>query len=189
MHNVSSHQKHITTSDSRVRFPIRVRFQDLKVVTTDGFPTRLRELIGNEPVAAFGRRCGVSEALIRAYLQSRKRPGMDRLIAIANTAGVNIDWLATGRGPKYQAQQAPPPQRPPDLQLLPGGGQRLTGAELEASIERRLDVLREILACIDDEARRATILDELLSRAQEVKRLDELEQAVEKLLAAQKPKD
>jgi hypothetical protein len=114
---------------------------------------------------------------------------MDRLIAIANTAGVNIDWLATGRGPKYQAQQAPPPQRPPDLQLLPGGGQRLTGAELEASIERRLDVLREILACIDDEARRATILDELLSRAQEVKRLDELEQAVEKLLAAQKPKD
>ena len=113
---------------------------------------------------------------------------MDRLIAIANTAGVNLDWLATGRGPKYQSHQAPP-QRPPDLQVLPGGGQRLTGAELDASIDRRLGILRDILACIDDEARRATILDELLSRAQEVKRLDELEQAVEKLLATQKPRD
>ena len=171
-------------SDFRLASDSRV-----KIVNDEGFKKRLREIIGDEPVASFARRCKLTESLLRAYLNANKRPGLDRVIAIANTAGVNIDWLATGRGPKYQAQQAPPPQRPPDLQLLPGGGQRLTGAELEASIERRLDVLREILACIDDEARRATILDELLSRAQEVKRLDELEQAVEKLLAAQKPKD
>ena len=138
----------------------------------------------------FCKLTGVPLRTLRGYEGGTRRPGEEALAAIART-GVNMTWLLTGEGEMRQAQsqQVPPPQRPPELRALPGGGQQLTGAELDASIKRRLALLEVIIAAIDDDGRRATILDELLSRAQEVKRLDELEQAVEKLLAAQKPKD
>lgn len=75
-------------------------------------------------VSAFARRCGIVESTLRTYLNGAQ-PSTDRLVAIADTAGVNIAWLAAGRGPKKgaapsQAQQqasqpAPAPPLNPEL--------------------------------------------------------------------------
>jgi transcriptional regulator with XRE-family HTH domain len=63
--------------------------------------TRLREAIGDEPVAAFGRRCGLNESTLRKYF-SGTSPSTENLVAIADAANVSIEWLATGRGPKQR---------------------------------------------------------------------------------------
>lgn len=63
-------------------------------------PLRLKEIIGNESVAAFARRCGFGESLLRKYLDGAS-PSIDKITAIASAAGVTIDWLATGKGFKW----------------------------------------------------------------------------------------
>lgn len=74
---------------------------------------RLREVMGDEPLLSFARRCGVGETTLRKYLEGAE-PSTRRLVAIADTAGVNIAWLAAGRGPKKgsaapaQAASIPP---------------------------------------------------------------------------------
>lgn len=82
---------------------------------------RLREVIGDESLASFGRRCGISEGGIRKYL-SGASPSTEKLISIADTANVNIEWLAAGRGPKRRGsviQSVPPSAAPPlDLERL-----------------------------------------------------------------------
>lgn len=66
------------------------------------FESRLLEAIAGESVASFGRRCGTSESLLRGYLKNGTKPGLDHLVAIADAANVNIEWLAAGRGPKMR---------------------------------------------------------------------------------------
>ena len=63
---------------------------------------RLRECIGDEPVNAFARRCGLGESLMRSYLKGAM-PSADRVAAIAEVRGETTDWLITGRGPKLRA--------------------------------------------------------------------------------------
>lgn len=60
-------------------------------------PARLKRVVGDEPVAAFARRAGVSESSVRAYLSGEKSPGMDALHAMCSAGGVSIDYLVTGR--------------------------------------------------------------------------------------------
>lgn len=62
---------------------------------------RLREVLGNESLASFSRRCGISEGGLRKYLEGAS-PSTTNLIAMADTANVNIEWLAAGRGPKMR---------------------------------------------------------------------------------------
>lgn len=62
---------------------------------------RLRELIGDEAVNAFARRCGLGESLMRSYLKGAM-PSADRVAAIAEVCGVTTDWLITGREPKLR---------------------------------------------------------------------------------------
>lgn len=68
---------------------------------------RIREVIGVESVTAFGRRCGIGEATLRKYLNGAV-PNTDNLVAIADAANVNIEWLAAGRGPKQRGAAAIP---------------------------------------------------------------------------------
>lgn len=68
---------------------------------------RLREVIGDESLASFGRRCGISEGGIRKYLNGAS-PSTENLVAMADVANVNIEWLATGRGPKMRGSVAQP---------------------------------------------------------------------------------
>ena len=62
---------------------------------------RIKILIGDEFVSSFARRCGMGESLIRKYLAG-SQPNAANLVAIANAKGVTIDWLATGREPKFR---------------------------------------------------------------------------------------
>lgn len=64
------------------------------------FPTRLRELIGETSVAAFSRRVGLGEALIRKYLAGSE-PSLSKANQIARQANCSLEWLATGQGFRY----------------------------------------------------------------------------------------
>ena len=64
----------------------------------DKFKVRLKAALRGSPVNAFANRSGISEGVLRKYLSGPSLPGLDKLVAIAKTAGVNIEWLATGKG-------------------------------------------------------------------------------------------
>jgi len=63
-----------------------------------GFVDRLKVAISGESVNSFAKKCNVRESLLRKYLSGISLPGMGKLVAIARTANVRIDWLATGEG-------------------------------------------------------------------------------------------
>lgn len=140
---------------------------------------RIKDVIGEEPVKAFARRCGVPDSSLRDYTSDRKKPGVDALIAIAAAAGVTVDWLATGKGIKYtrdlkQAQErlnGAPPAVVPDLPL-----------NLEP-YRKRLDALLNYLAQIDEEEDRSRIIDDFVLRAHDKIELVELKHVVNEMRA------
>lgn len=70
------------------------------------FADRMNEIVGpGRNAAAFGRKAGLSGAVILKYLDGRSDPSRARLIKIAEGAGVCVEWLATGQGPKYEADR------------------------------------------------------------------------------------
>lgn len=66
---------------------------------SDGFKNRIKQAMGEEKNRAFARRAGISESGLRQYIKGESLPTLDKLIAIADTARVNLLWLATGEGP------------------------------------------------------------------------------------------
>lgn len=78
---------------------------------------RIREAIGEESVASFSRRCDIGDSTIRKYLDGAL-PNSINLVAIADTANVNIEWLAAGRGPKQRGAMAQPALAPQPTQSL-----------------------------------------------------------------------
>lgn len=68
---------------------------------------RLQIALGDEPQAAFARRAEVAESVLRKYLAGAM-PSADRLVRLADAAGVRIAWLAAGRGPKKGSEEHPP---------------------------------------------------------------------------------
>lgn len=74
--------------------------------------TRIRQVIGDEYVASFGRRCGLSEAVLRSYINDNRMPPLDKAAAIAAAGNVSIDWLATGRGQRERVPSAAPHPAP-----------------------------------------------------------------------------
>lgn len=60
---------------------------------------RIRELMGSQTTAAFARKCGLGESLIRTYLAG-SMPGADKAAKIADANGVELRWLVTGVGPR-----------------------------------------------------------------------------------------
>jgi len=71
---------------------------------SEAFIARLNDVVGDEPVLSFSRRCGVSEGTIRNVLLNGAWPRTDNLVSFANAGGVLVDWLATGRLPKTRAE-------------------------------------------------------------------------------------
>lgn len=66
----------------------------------DQFKDRLKIILKDESTKAFAKKSGVQETTLRSYLYGSSLPGLDKLIAISEAALANIEWLATGRGPK-----------------------------------------------------------------------------------------
>ncbi len=65
---------------------------------SDAFAERLSQSIRSISVRSFSRKCGVSETALRAYIAGKSDPSRRALVAMARTAGVSVDWLATGNG-------------------------------------------------------------------------------------------
>lgn len=93
---------------------------------SDAFVFRLREVIGDEAISAFARRCnvgkgGIGEGTLRNILGGAW-PRTDNLVAIADAGGVTVDWLSTGRLPKFRTdlkntEPAPEPLKPAQLRM------------------------------------------------------------------------
>jgi len=136
---------------------------------------RVREVIGDEPVAAFARKCGFSETLVRKYLRG-SLPSSENLTTIARVAGVTIDWLATGKGIRTRAELVA-------LQRIRGADGLLPAEHPHA---RRWAKLIELVEQIDDPERRDAMVADLFARAQEASDIAALRKTVAELRAAAK---
>lgn len=65
------------------------------------FCDRLSLVIGDESIRSFALRANLSPPVIKKYVVNDSTPNVERLVAIAEAAGVTVEWLATGKGPKY----------------------------------------------------------------------------------------
>ena len=66
---------------------------------------RLKAIIADESVSSFARKCGMAESVLRTYLRDGRMPPLDKALVIAATAGVSVDWLASGHGVRAAAQR------------------------------------------------------------------------------------
>lgn len=79
----------------------------MDVVENDGFKERIAyiaRLIGNATELA--RKTGISRRAIGTYLSGSSDPTRERLVCIARTSGVCIEWLAVGTGPIFNHKRA-----------------------------------------------------------------------------------
>lgn len=140
---------------------------------------RIKDAVGDEPVKAFARRCGIPDSSLRDYIADRKKPGIDALIAITASTGVTVDWLATGKGIKYKRDLKHAEER---LNSAPPA----VAPELPIGLEpyrKRLDALINYLAMIDDEEERDLILSDFILRAEKIIELSELKHVVNQMRA------
>jgi transcriptional regulator with XRE-family HTH domain len=150
------------------------------------FVTRLKECLREEPIKAFARRCGIPESNLRSYLVRGKKPTLENLSKIASTAGVTIDWLATGQGVKDSAELRRLMQRD---ECPSESAERQP--EPEASFPKlqkhagQMEAIMKLLEDIEDEGDRAMLLNDFFARAQNAKQMDELKRTVADLRAAQ----
>jgi DNA-binding phage protein len=64
------------------------------------FRLRLSQVLARfSSVAALAREIGVSDNAIYKWLAGRGQPSVSNLVALSRTAGVSLEWLATGREP------------------------------------------------------------------------------------------
>lgn len=63
----------------------------------DQFPARLKQAVGEKSIRGFARDCGFSDTVLRQYLNGQSEPTRPALLAIARTADVSVEWLATGQ--------------------------------------------------------------------------------------------
>lgn len=105
------------------------------------FQQRLEEAIGGESVHAFGKKAGINDTSMRAYLKDTM-PGLEKLVAIAEASGVTLDWLARGVGPKHPSPRGS--AQPDFVANIPGGGMILIEAKGHApsdfALVPRLDI-------------------------------------------------
>ena len=91
------------------------------VIADTELKVRIREIIGDEAGAAFARRCGFPESLLRKYLNG-SQPSVRNLVVMARAAGVSVEWLATGKNsaPTEMRAGAPDARRitPQEADLL-----------------------------------------------------------------------
>ena len=88
----------------------------------DAFVARLQRIVGQWRSAdRLARAMGVSPSAFRKWLKGEAEPSRERLIALAQAAGVNVGWLATGQGPE------------PNFRAPGGAGGEKLGGSLAAS--------------------------------------------------------
>lgn len=111
----------------------------IRVEESDALKDRLADVMEGLSVSAFARKCGIGESTLRTYLNGAQ-PSTDRLISIADTAGVNIAWLAAGRGPK----RGTAPSQVQQQAIQPAPAPALNPELLQAAVEGVQEGLRRI---------------------------------------------
>lgn len=77
----------------------------------------LAQLLGS--AQALADKAGLSRRVVGKYLAGESDPSRERLVALADAAGVNIEWLASGRGPMRGALTSPGTFVPIPVEDLP----------------------------------------------------------------------
>ncbi|MBC9131643.1 LexA family transcriptional regulator [Frischella sp. Ac13] len=68
--------------------------------SVQNFKHRLAEIMQNNSIASFAKKCDMSETVIRDYLSGKTYPSLNRLAIIAEKCDVTYTWLATGYNPQ-----------------------------------------------------------------------------------------
>jgi phage repressor protein C with HTH and peptisase S24 domain len=89
--------------------------------------------VGN--ASALSRVTGISRRSIGEYLAGDAEPSTSRLVAIADAAGVSVEWLATGRGAGPEADGASAASAPPHRVGPAVSGQFIVDANLGLPVE------------------------------------------------------
>lgn len=73
----------------------------------NNFKTRLRDVIHSLKIEHqdFARAGGVSKATLSGYVQSDRQPKADTLARWVTEYGINANWLLTGAGPMFLANE------------------------------------------------------------------------------------
>ena len=70
------------------------------------FGERLRQAMKGESNNSFAKRCGMSERVIRNYLDGSTYPSIDRLAILAKASGVSLEWLVAGQSDSDKSAQS-----------------------------------------------------------------------------------
>ena len=101
---------------------------------------KVADLVGGQ--AELARRTGISKVTIGSYIAGESEPSRERLIAMANAAGVSLLWLAVGDGPIFigENEKGAIPQKTistrPGIQEMPQSQPCLVDANGHVSIPR-----------------------------------------------------
>lgn len=63
------------------------------------FPERLQKILDGKSARSFAFKADIHPATFHNYLKGTREPQRPEMIAIAKTANVSVEWLATGQGP------------------------------------------------------------------------------------------
>jgi phage repressor protein C with HTH and peptisase S24 domain len=89
---------------------------EYSAANSGAFIARLQEIVRHWPSAdRLARATGVSPSAFRKWLRGDAEPSRERLVALAQAAGVSVGWLAGGEGPPPRLGSALVPSR-----LTPG---------------------------------------------------------------------
>ena len=69
-------------------------------IKDESFASRLIEAVGQQSARSVAAKCGMSDTVLRKYLNGESTPNVERLVAISEVLGVTVEWLATGKGYK-----------------------------------------------------------------------------------------
>ena len=67
-----------------------------ELLRTEGFPTRLREVIPKRKVTSLASEIGRSEGALRKWLRGESEPNLTDLRLLSTATGVSIEWLVAG---------------------------------------------------------------------------------------------
>lgn len=62
------------------------------------FSERLKIALKSESVNSFAKKAGISESVVRKYLEGGSLPSIDKAVKIADAANVSVAWLVAGEG-------------------------------------------------------------------------------------------
>lgn len=71
----------------------------------ESFTIRIKELMGDKSLRSFALSIDASEGGVRKWFTQGTIPSFDKMVRIARLHNVNLDWLCTGEGPKFPADQ------------------------------------------------------------------------------------